>query len=100
MTGFGSASCSEGGLTVGVEVFGQQPDIESVWFDCPKNFCPSKVLLETDSRGTFSAGSLTVSVRVQESEGSQAGRIDEQAFHRYLSQPFRHARSRSLGNQD
>ena len=86
MTGFGSASCSEGGLTVGVEVRSVNNRHRKCLVRLPEEFLPLEGPLERAVAEHFQRGSLTVSVRVQESEGSQAGRIDEQAFQRYLSQ--------------
>ena len=83
MTGFGSASSSAGGLTVGVSAIRQQPASEMLG-----SFAGRISALRALWNGPWwnlSTGILTVSVGCKV-RGSQAGRIDEQAFQRYLSQ--------------
>ncbi len=86
MTGFGSASSTQGGMTVGVEIRSVNNRHRKCLVRLPEEFLPLEGPLEQTVAKHFHRGSLTVSVRVQEATGEQAGRIDETAFQSYLNQ--------------
>ena len=86
MTGFGSASSTQGGLTVGVEIRSVNNRHRKCLVRLPEEFLPLEGPLEQAVSKQFHRGSLTVSVRVQEAAGEQAGRIDEATFQSYLNQ--------------
>ena len=86
MTGFGSASSTQGGMTVGVEIRSVNNRHRKCLVRLPEEFLPLEGPLEQTVAKHFHRGSLTVSVRVQEAAGEQAGRIDEATFQSYLNQ--------------
>ncbi|MAV54803.1 MAG: YicC family protein [Phycisphaerae bacterium] len=86
MTGFGSATCTEGGLTVGVEIRSVNNRHRKCLVRLPEEIMALEGPLERIVVEHFQRGSLTISVRVQETSDDRAGRIDKTAFQSYLNQ--------------